>query len=279
MRTTSGSTRTACQLSESLLHQLNLYALAATAAGVASMALARSAEAKIVYTPANIKIPPPQRFNRTTVPLDLNHDGVGDFFFSNFFGGSAPNSYAFLDIKPSEFGNRALGKNGLASALPEGVRVRFNDATSSAVMGGWRTANGHSSTFAGQWANGGKGVKTRYLGLRFTIKGQIHFGWARLNVSFHKGEFSGTLTGYAYETIPNKPIITGKTKGKEAAGASVAGHSLGPRARKPATLGMLALGSGFDIWRRDPHPRSPGAIEPDANAGILGRHRLLWSKA
>jgi len=32
-----------------------------------------------------------------------------------------------------------------------------------------------------------------------------------------------TLTGYAYETIPNKPIIAGKTKG-------------------PATLERLALG-------------------------------------
>jgi len=26
---------------------------------------------------------------------------------------------------------------------------------------------------------------------------------------------SGTLTGYAYETIPNKPIITGQTKGPD----------------------------------------------------------------
>jgi hypothetical protein len=253
MKLTSGSTRTPRQLSESLLHQLNHYALAATAAGVASLALAQSAEAKIVYTPANTKIPLPQRFHSTIVPLDLNHDGIGDFFFSNFFGGSAPNSYAFLDAKPSKLGNRTLGQGGLASALPAGVRVEFSDATSSAVMGGWRTAIGRSSTFAGQWANGGKGVRDRYLGLRFIIKGQVHYGWVRLNVSFKKGEFSGLLTGYAYETIPNKSIITGK-KGPEEDGdvEQLSPTSLTAPDREPATLALLALGSpGLSIWRRE----------------------------
>jgi hypothetical protein len=28
-------------------------------------------------------------------------------------------------------------------------------------------------------------------------------------------DVTGTLTGYAYETIPNKGIITGKTKGQD----------------------------------------------------------------
>ena len=253
MKLTSDSTRTPRQLSESLLHQLNHYALAATAAGVASLALAQSAEAKIVYTPVNTKIPPPQRFHSTIVPLDLNHDGIGDFFFSNFFGGSAPNSYAFLDVKPSKLGNRTLGQRGLASALPAGVRVKFNDATSSAVMGGWRTARGHSSTFAGQWANGGKGVRDRYLGLRFIIKGQVHYGWARLNVSFKKGVFSGLLTGYAYETIPNKAIITGRTRGTEGEGLKqLSPTSLATPTHEPASLGLLALGSpALSIWRRE----------------------------
>jgi hypothetical protein len=253
MKSTSGLTHALPQLSESLLHQLNHYALAATAAGVASLALVQTAEAKIVYTPANTKIPPPQRFHSTIVHLDPNHDEIGDFFFSNFFGGSAPNSYAFLDVKPSKLGNRSLGQRGLASALPAGVRVKFNDATSSAVMGGWRTARGHSSTFAGPWGNKGKGVMDRYLGLRFLIKGQVHYGWARLNVSFKKGEFSGLLTGYAYETIPNKAIITGKTKTQEADdGEQMSPASLAAPTSKPATLNLLALGSpALSIWRRE----------------------------
>jgi hypothetical protein len=121
--------------------------------------------------------------------------------------------------------------------------------------------NETSSGIYGQWANGGKGVKYRYLGLLFIIKGKVHFGWARLNVFFSKGRvvglFSGTLTGYAYETIPGKAIITGRTKGPDnewgkedfLPGASVANPI--PDTRQPASLGMLALGAqGVPVWRR-----------------------------
>ena len=88
------------------------------------------------------------------------------------------------------------------------------------------------SVFSGPWANSGKGVKRRYLGVRFKISGQTHYGWARLNVRFtieHEVPI-GRLTGYAYETIPNKPIITGKTKGLDVI-------------VEPATPGHLAQGA------------------------------------
>jgi hypothetical protein len=255
MRSISNSTRTPHQLSASLLNQLNHYALAATAAGVASIALAQPAEAKIVYTPAHIKIPRPPRFNGVSVPLDINHDGIDDFNINNFFGGSAPNSYAFMRVAGKPFGgNPALGKNCAAFALPAGMPVQFNnDCVSGDGMAGWRTVGGNSTTFAGQWANGGKGVKDRYLGLRFMIQGQVHFGWARLNVNFNNGAFAGLVTGYAYETIPNKAIITGKTKGTEDDGVEhLSPTSTAAPTREPATLGLLAVGSpGLSIWRRE----------------------------
>ena len=56
----------------------------------------------------------------------------------------------------------------------------------------------------GPWNN----VKNRYLGLKFQIKGKIHYGWARLNVTGSGlGTIVATMTGYAYETIPNKAIV------------------------------------------------------------------------
>ncbi len=82
----------------------------------------------------------------------------------------------------------------------------------------------------GPWLN----VSHRYLGLKFIIKGKVHYGWARLNVQ------SGvaTLTGYSYETIPNKPIIAGKPKGPDVI------------TLEPASLGHLARGaSGLSAWR------------------------------
>ena len=66
----SRSARIAADLSASVHHQLNMYVLAASAAGVGMLALAQPAEAKIVYTPAHVILHSNSVFN-----LDLNHDG------------------------------------------------------------------------------------------------------------------------------------------------------------------------------------------------------------
>jgi hypothetical protein len=53
-----------------------------------------------------------------------------------------------------------------------------------------------------------------------------------------KNGITAVVTGYAYETIPNKPIITGKTKGPDVV------------TLQPATLGHLATGaSAMPAWR------------------------------
>src|SRR2546430_13860364 len=67
------------ELPDSLHRRLNSYALAASVAGVGMLALARSAEAKIIYTPIHRVINPHDTFK-----LDLNHDGVTDFTLRNF---------------------------------------------------------------------------------------------------------------------------------------------------------------------------------------------------
>src|SRR6202050_5817601 len=66
--------RTTFKISDSLTRQLNAYALAASAAGVSVLALARASEAKVVYTETH-------QVTRARVPLyiDLNHDGIKDF--------------------------------------------------------------------------------------------------------------------------------------------------------------------------------------------------------
>ena len=85
---------------------------------------------------------------------------------------------------------------------------------------------GTSGVCAGSWIN----VKNRYLGLRFILKGETHFGWARLNVTCDlNAKKIGLLTGYAYETRPNTPIITGKIDGPDV--VTVQPGSLGQMAR------------------------------------------------
>jgi hypothetical protein len=74
-------------------------------------------------------------------------------------------------------------------------------------------------------------VQHRYLGFEFFIKGKVHYGWARMNVTFSGRTVTAVLTGYAYETVPNKPLITGKTTGPDVI------------TLRPGTLGRLARGA------------------------------------
>lgn len=107
------------------------------------------------------------------------------------------------------------------------------------------------------------GATNRYLGLRFhDLAGKTHYGWARLTVrGTQNSRIVALLTGYAYETVPNKAIIAGRTADADAAISSLhrlEPHNRGasmanPLSRKPqaATLGALARGApALSIWRR-----------------------------
>ena len=88
-------------ISDSLNRQLNGYALAASAAGVSVLALARASEAKVVYTETH-------QVTHTGFPLyiDLNHDGIKDFVLrTTYYRGS------YFEVGLDAFGYR---KNALA---------------------------------------------------------------------------------------------------------------------------------------------------------------------
>ena len=106
------------------------------------------------------------------------------------------------------------------------------------------------SGHGGNWIN----VTNQYLGLKFEINGKTHYGWARLSVQAVYYTITATLTGYAYETIPNKPIIAGRTKGPDEI-SSIEQPTSAPfisATLEPAGLGLLAMGApGLSIWRRE----------------------------
>jgi hypothetical protein len=87
---------------------------------------------------------------------------------------------------------------------------------------------------------GGRGywfsAKNQYLGLTFVYKGETHYGWARLTTGYGKKlcEFKALLTGYAYESEPNTPILTGQT----------ADDSDETGDNSSGSLGALAQGAG-----------------------------------
>jgi hypothetical protein len=245
--------RTPSKLSESMHRRLNSYALAATAVGVGSLALTQPAEAKIFYTPAHVVI-----HQNEIYYLDLNHDGLKDFQLSN----NAVGSFLDLAVCPLKQDSGHCGtltsvRTGYAvwgkpepdqshfgfwkyaSALPAGFKVRSDEKhflTSDSSMMRISCNSPAGCVSHGPWKGD---VSNRYLGFKFLFVGETHYGWARLKVLHTSCCLTETLTGYAWETIPNKPIITGKTHGPDVITV------------EPASLGHLARGAAsISAWRQ-----------------------------
>jgi hypothetical protein len=238
MKCPSGSSKTSLTVPD-FDHRLSMYALAASAVGVGVLALAPPAEGKIVYTKTNKTIG-----SNATLHLDLNRDGVADFDLKNTLststaGGQFAQLSALADRKQNAVWGHTVPFHAYASALPANVRIGSKGQFMSAGAKGLMAASSESGerpgnfTCTGPWAN----VTNRFLGLKFAIQGKEHFGWARLNVSCSNATVTGTLTGYAYETVANRPILTGKERGTYAA------DDLTVTPDRPVTLGRLAQGS------------------------------------
>jgi len=208
------------KLSDSVYRQLNMYALAATAAGVGVLTPAQ-ASAKVIYTPAYQTLGP-----RGSLKLSLTHDGATDFVLQDLFQ-THSNLWgsATFSAKPAK-GNGIVGHH-YASALNAGARVSRDRRFSGPVIAyvHWDADLGYY--YLGNWIN----VGSHYLGIKLRIKGENHYGWARLSVKVQGLHIYPALTGYAYETIPNKPIIAGKTKGQDVI------------AVEPDSLGTFAAGT------------------------------------
>jgi hypothetical protein len=240
--------------SESTLQRLNLYSLAAGAAGVGMLALAQPADASVVFTPAHATIKPGEVF-----ALDLNHDGTTDVWIA-IADQHSNTSTAFetMSANPARGGGIEITQSHgrFAAALPPGVRIPsylgFSRGNVPMVAA---SENPGGQGMVGNW----KDVQDRYLGIRFQINGETHYGWARFTTHVNFGpriSILAELNGYAYETVPDRPIFTvRRSDAPDAAGAGLGAAAFG--AEKPAsdrefaTLGLLALGApGIPFWRR-----------------------------
>jgi hypothetical protein len=235
------------RLAPTIDKQLFAYAAAATAAGVGLLAASPSAEAKVVYTAAHVVIP-----TNTTFNLDLNNDGLPDFAFYFYTYGprkplAPPLGYHNDDLalRPSKAGNEAWGQSSqgtaCAAALPLGVKVGPGapfHANSVLLAGSGGSA--YSTVYRCKFAKATQGA---FLGLKFAINGQTHYGWAHVSHVYHN---RAMLDGYAYETVPNQPILTSKAPYPVSTSSSQI-----PLKTEPATLGLLARGAeALPLWRR-----------------------------
>ena len=226
--------RTPSRISESLHRQLNSYALAASAAGVSLLALAAPAEARIIYTSDH-------RYFGNHLHLDLNNDRVVDFAvwstlnpFRLYLNPRRHN--AVLNTQSCWTTASHHSRCGsIAAQLSYGAKIgpsaKWEHKGAMRICS--QTTTSRHSFCNRLWSFGSSW--DAYLGLKFQLKGKVHYGWDHVK-RFPNGDLRSL--GYAYETIPNKPIIAGKTHGKDVITLD------------SASLGHLARGaSAIPAWR------------------------------
>jgi len=231
--------QTPSRISDSLHQRLNSYALAASAAGVGMLALAQPAEAKIVYQPETIVIAQPDCvfFNPAGNPS-------APFCFVAIFtapGSSIWGAEVTIGLETADAGFVAAGHNS-ASALKRGDLIGPSDQFQNSGFGYLATSGPFFGGTSKHHRGGFQFGRSAYLGIRFKVGGQKHYGWARVTAYREENGVGyylyALIGGYAYETIPNKPIIAGKTKGPDVTTV------------QDAMLGHLAAGaSAIPAWR------------------------------
>ncbi|HEY7097880.1 MAG TPA: hypothetical protein VH437_14235 [Terriglobales bacterium] len=210
-------------LDPSLERRLLLYGLAAGA----TMVVAPQADAKVHYTLSNAVVE-----CCTTFSIDVDHDGVADFLLQDAYRtrvSSVSSHLSYYNI---------LSMNGMQPSNKVGI----SSFVAAPLLKGQKIGSGASFTSRALIENSGdtrfRNVRNKYLGVRFVIGGEVHYGWIGFRRVFL---YQVTLGGWAYETRPDTPIRAGDTGALESESIDLT---------EPTSLGMLANGhSATQNWR------------------------------
>ncbi len=241
--------RKTARLSKNLHRDLSLYTLAASAAGMSALSVAPPAEAQIVYTPAHAIIG-----RNGSLPIVLNNDGITDitireipWSLSPLFPGNS------LQAVPAHgVGLKAGSRPQSAAKMVRGSEIGPSVPFRTGGAGVMFQATSYGVYYGASWFLPTPG----YLGIRFRIGRETHYGWARLEVRIYypKKCIEALLTGYAYETQPNKPIRAGDTGQNDADEGGASQMLSAPTTKGQPTLGALAFGAnGLSVWRVQSH--------------------------
>lgn len=192
-----------------------------SAASLAFLSAGQTVSGQIIITDVepDIFIDAPNSFYE----LDLDNNGLTDFFISatsvSFLSTTAEgvfnNFIRGVNADPGS-GNFIAGytaADGFAypfalnvSDVIDSITPMQSDAFQSMAYSFYAVKNA-STVFniisAGEWLNG---ETDKFLGFKFLIESEYHFGWARLDVGVDNNAF--TIKSYAYEASANTGIET-----------------------------------------------------------------------
>jgi hypothetical protein len=257
------SKRKRAHLSHILDRHLAAYALAAGAAGVGVTASALAPkENSIVYTPANIPFVGHARENYPPVKIDLNGDGITDVTISAAGSGYSLGSEGISYYQGAAGWGAAAGAGGVEAPLAQGREIgpARNFVDGGPLLDSQHRYRHHKSwnRCRGPFQAPYRSPLTAYLGLKFQISGETHYGWVSLTTECGDGTgyVTGTVDGYAYNTVADMPIRAGQTSDVTTDSKSPDSETSDSVTSKtdaaPATLGALSLGSqGLTLWRRN----------------------------
>ena len=187
-----------------------------TAAATAVVGAVAGANAQIIYT----DVTPDEAHDATVGPefaiLDLNNDQVLDFYVFSRDTNVGGTQYKLTMVAPyGTLGNAVAGDApsgyDYAFAMTSGTTIDAATAwivpASSGALSMALNLDG-AFPYASYWANG---VTDKYLGLKFFVASNAHYGWARLDVTAEGDVF--TIKDYAYVATPNSGLTAGQTAG------------------------------------------------------------------
>ncbi len=172
--------------------------------------------------------------------FDLNLDGTADFHFRTGWGGGG-----FFSIYPTNgtavwaYPNRFPDPGSKAAPLFEGDIVGPEPPGGGSWVENERFGAGLCAAFDVGASGLLCGMENAYMGLRFEIDGNTHYGW--MNLWVERLENNGTLRKFAYEDEPDTPI---------------------PIIPEPSTLGLFGLAALALLLRRRCLPCPPAPSQP-----------------
>jgi hypothetical protein len=185
----------------------------------AAIVAAGTADAQVVYTditPDHLLNSFPSSFN-----IDLDGNAVNDYTLQMTQPFSSMHKFTLVPNTSNSFVASTTAYGSYVAALNQGVSINasanFQSFGFLRYMAKFTSFYTGGSTYMYTKGNWTGSHTDKYIGLRFKIGSNTHYGWVRLDASigipYAPGNWSVTIKDFAYESTPNTGILAGDMGG------------------------------------------------------------------